>query len=200
MAGWHRIGLRFRQPRAEEGNALGVVPPLGLMLFIPLAAAWLAVTLVYSVGAELTVARQVGLALFGGLAPMGITYGLVTNRRWTRLAILLTLAGNIWLYGVSPGVPLMAQLGSNLALGFLTAVWAAVALYLYGSRSCRAYYLLIAGAVLSDELQDVDLSPPPFIAAAMDNLAGISEWVLIILAFAVFFSVLFGLPTSVSRW
>ena len=112
MAVWHRIGLHFRQPRTEEGDALEVVPPLGIMLFIPLSAVWLTVTLFYSVGADLSTARQIGLALFGGLTPIAIACGLVTNRRWTRLAILVTLVGNIWLYAAWPGVPLMAQLRS----------------------------------------------------------------------------------------
>jgi hypothetical protein len=188
---WYRTGIKWRHPKNREGASPEIVPPLGIMVFIPLAAIWLPISLVYSFGAELDVPRQILLALFGGVAPIAIAYGVMTNRQWTRLVILATVLINIWVYAAWRGVPLSEQLGSNRSFVMSLFVWVALALYFYSWKTSRAYYGILSGKPLPDELKNLDWSPPKALAFLMGHLAAISEWVLILLAFAIFFGLLF---------
>jgi len=166
------------------------------MAFVPLAAAWLAISLAYSVGGTFNVAQQLGMAVFGGVAPIVLIYGVITNRRFTRIAILLTIAGNIWFYGVTRGMSLWDQILSSRILAVLFGALIGIAIYLYASKTSRAYYLLIAGKPLPESLANVDLSAPDWVAFLMRHLAGFAEWVLILLAFFIFFAaVIFGKST-----
>lgn len=185
MAAWYPH-VKWRHPKTREGASPEIAPPLGIMMFIPLAAMWLAISLGYSMGGSFNTSQQIGMAVFGGVFPIGIAYGVMTNRRWTRIAILLTMAGNTWLHATSPGLPLMEQLASSQLLDVLLITWAGLVIYLYGSKSSRAYYLLIAGRALPESLKSVDLSPPRVVVFLMARLAVLSEWILIVLALAIF--------------
>ena len=191
MPGWIPIGIRWRHPATHEGDSLAIVPPLGVMLFIPAAAIWVPIVLLYSFGADLGARQQLALAGFGGVAPIVIAYGVMTNRVWTRIGALLAVLANIWVISVRPGTPILEQITSNEVLGIALAAWVGLALYLYTRKTARAYYLLVAGKPLPMELEGVDLSPPRVVVFAMDHLAILAEWILVILALAIFLGFLF---------
>ena len=199
MGVWYRIGARFRHPRIEEGNAPAIAPPLAIMMFIPIAALWLAFMLFYSATPDMILGRQIVLALLGGVAPIGIAYGVMTNRRWTRTGILATVAANIWFFEVVSGMPFIEQLFSNLRLSIEVVAWLALCVYLYSGAVPRAYYLLISGRPLPEELREVDLSPPKWLESGMQGLAVCAEWMLIVLAIGMFVGLVFFLP-QVTDW
>jgi hypothetical protein len=191
MAIWYRLGLSWRHERIEEGASPDIVPPLGVMGFIPLAAISLPVSFIYSFGADLDVAREILLAVFGGVAPIAIAYGVMTNRRWSRLLIVVSAAMSVWIYaGGPPSGAMWSIVSSSWPVGAAVAVWLSITTYLYCAKKPRAYYLLLAGAPLPDNLRDVDLSPPRVVVRLMAYLSYLSEWVLMLLALAIFFGFL----------
>lgn len=199
MGVWYRIGARFRHPRIEEGNAPAIAPPLAIMMFIPIAALWLAFMLFYSATPGMSLGRQVVLALVGGVAPIALAYGVMTNRRWTRAGILATVIANIWFFEVVSGMPFIEQLYSNPRLSIGVAAWLALCVYFYFGAVPRAYYLLISGRPLPEDLSKVDLSPPKWLESGMQGLAAFAEWILIVLAIGIFVGLAFFLP-QVTDW
>lgn len=106
------------------------------------------------------------------------------------MLILITLAVKVWLFAYSPGAPILSQLSSNWSLVVSLAAWIAIALYFYRARTARAYYLILSGRRLPEELSGVEFSPPRIVVSLMGKLSLLSEWALILLAFAVFFGLL----------
>ena len=169
------------------------------MMFIPIAALWLAFTLLYSATPGMSLSRQIGLALAGGVAPIAIAYGVMTNRRWTRAGILATVAANIWFFEVVSDSPFTEQFFSNFRLSIGVAAWFAVCVYFYFGAGPRAYYLVISGCPLPEDLRDVDLSAPKWLETGIQSLEVVAEWVLIFLAIGIFVGLAFFFP-QVAGW
>lgn len=189
MAAWYPH-VKWRHWNSDEGDSLDVAPPLGVILFMPLSATWIVVALLFSFSPGLSEYQLISLALFGGVAPIAIAYGIMTNRRWTRPVILLTLLANLWLFATPTGATSLEQFRLNSAAGVALLVWGLLALYFYRRKTTRKYYLLIAGKSLPDELRGVDLSPPKALVFLLSHIAILAEWMLIVLALAIFFGVL----------
>ena len=193
MGAWLPVGLRIRYPRTRDGDSPEIVPPLGVICLVPFSAVWLTAGLVYSLLSQDPAMHPLSLAIFGCVIPMGIAYGVVTNRRWTRVATVFALgvcAISFWVDWRSVN---SVHFVNSASAAYLTVLWLVVAGYLYGSKKARKYYMLIVGLPLPNSLAEVELAPPEWLGTVFSGLSFVAEWLLVVLAFVVFGGLFLGL-------
>jgi hypothetical protein len=187
IGSWYPVGWRYVHQKIFDANRPDITPPLGVMLLLPFSMLWLTTTLVAALFGDRETYWEILMAFVGGIAPIGVGYGVTTNRVWTRPLAVLSLAVYFPLLRFQhgfPGIwyaiddPFMAAAGAFLLL---------LVCYFYLSRSARAYYLLIAGGELPDSLREVNLEPPTWLLGASRILASIVEWAIVLLALAILF-------------
>ena len=187
MVGWRKDGVSFRYPRTVDGNRLDVVPPLGVLLLIPLSAVWLTWYLVETLFSSRGLADALPLALVGGVAPIAVSYGVITNRLWSRLLAVTTFAVFVYLLETEDGIPNNSAEVVSSPTFAVALFWWAMSCYLYLSRRSRAYFYVIAGKPLPEDLQGVDFRTPTWVESSFNVFALVAEWLLVLLALAVFF-------------
>ena len=195
MVEWKKEGISFRHPRTVDGNRLDVVAPLGVLLLIPLSAVWLTWYLVESLFSSRALAEALPLALSGGVAPIAVSYGVITNWGWSRLLYAISFATYVVLLEIQGGIP--NNWGETISpVTFVLALfWWASTCYLYLARRARAYFLIISGKNLPENLQGVRFETPTWIESSFNVFALFAEWLLVLLALAVFFGLF--LPSTV---
>lgn len=186
MAVWHRLGFRITHPRTFDGNRPDIVPPLGVLLLLPLTAAWIVSCLALTLFSNRPASEEIPLALFGAIAPIVAGYGVSTNRVWSRPFLVVTLAVSIVLLAADDGISRNWSLDDSPLVIAAVAVWAIVTTYLYFSKRARVFYLSIAGRDIPPALQDVTLKPASWIVQSFSVLAIIAEWLIVVLALAIF--------------
>lgn len=189
MAGWRKDGITIKYPKTFDGDHQDIVPPLGVMLLIPFSALWLTWYLIMTLFSQREPTFAWFLAIAGGVAPIALGYGVITNRRWTRLLCVVALAVFIVLATIDGGLPRNWTESISLAAVTAALLWWAMSIYLYCSRTSRAYFYLIAGKELPEELQGVHFDMPDWIVSSFGIFALIAEWLMVLLALIIFFTV-----------
>jgi len=189
MAISRRLGIRITHPRTFDGNRPDIIPPLGVLFMLPLTAVWIVSCLALTLFSRRPMSEEIPLALFGSIAPIVSGYGISTNRVWSRPFLVITLAVSIVLVAVDGGISKNWRLDDSPLLIAAISIWLIVSAYLYFSRRARVFYLLIAGREIPSTLRDVTLEPSAWIVNLFSVLAAIAEWLLVVLALAIFFTI-----------
>lgn len=179
--------IKITLRRTSDGNMPSVPPPLGVMLAMCLAVVWLFLTIGYGLYFRPEPASAIGFAVFGGLCPILVIYGVITNRIWSRHLLVLGLIGFFVI--VEREAIFVAAWAGYVYWGVIVLA----AGYLYLAPASRKYFALIAGRHVPAELENVRLEPPGWLFRWISRVPAVAEIALTLLALLMIGWVIYGL-------
>lgn len=192
-------GGKFRLGSPPTVQRPEVALPLPLAFILVLCAPWLMTALGYFVSIQLDLSsrwlspwQMAALVGVGGIAPIVIAWALATNQRWSRILIVGTFLAVPWAIELaSPGA-----FWDPEATVYLTfAAGASALVFTAGFKSSRAYYRLLQGAELSEELRRALARATAYvrIIERLEKLGSLLEATVVALVFLILIVAWFGM-------